>query len=274
MKIVDSFIFNNELDLLNYRLTILNDYIDYFVLVESKYSFSGHEKELFYENNKHLFEKFQNKIIHIVLNELPYKFPNINYEINQQWENETFNRNQISLGINKLELNNEDIIITSDLDEIINPQILFQVKNNSLVFDKNGLNRLALDMYYYNLNTLRGRECWHGVKLLTYESYKKMNLSFQDMRVHEWSNHVNIIPKGGWHLSYFGDVEFIKSKIKYFSHQEFNNDKYVNDQFLMECIKNSGNLYDDPEFIGYISIKENTFLPPDYNKYLTNYYLE
>ena len=35
MKIIDSFIFYNELDLLEYRLSILNDLVDYFILVES-----------------------------------------------------------------------------------------------------------------------------------------------------------------------------------------------------------------------------------------------
>ena len=41
MKIIDSFIFYNELDLLYYRLSILDEYVDYFILVESKYTFSG-----------------------------------------------------------------------------------------------------------------------------------------------------------------------------------------------------------------------------------------
>jgi beta-1,4-mannosyl-glycoprotein beta-1,4-N-acetylglucosaminyltransferase len=274
MKIIDSFIFYNELDLLNYRLSILNDYVDYVILVEAKYTHSGVKKELFYENNKHLFEKFQNKIIHIILDDFPYKFPNINYEINEQWINENFHRKQIALGINKLELNNEDIIITSDLDEIINPEILMQARNNSLVFDKNGLNRLAMDMYYYNLNTLLGRGIWHGIKLLTFESYKNLNITFQDMREYEWYHHVNIIPNGGWHLSYFGNVEFIKNKIQNFAHQEFNNAKYLNDEFIMEHIHNKKDMFDHTRNIEYITTKDNNFLPPDYDKYLTKFYIE
>ena len=77
MKIIDTFIFYNEIELLTYRLSILNEYIDYFVLVEARYSFSGKPKELYYENNKDLFKKFNKKIIHIILDDLPYKFPNI-----------------------------------------------------------------------------------------------------------------------------------------------------------------------------------------------------
>ena len=41
MKIYDTFIFSNELDLLDLRLNTLNDYIDKFVIVESNITFSG-----------------------------------------------------------------------------------------------------------------------------------------------------------------------------------------------------------------------------------------
>ena len=64
MKIIDSFIFYNELDMLKYRLSLLNDYVDYFVLVESNYTHSGKLKELFYEKNKELFAEFNHKIVH------------------------------------------------------------------------------------------------------------------------------------------------------------------------------------------------------------------
>jgi beta-1,4-mannosyl-glycoprotein beta-1,4-N-acetylglucosaminyltransferase len=80
MRTVDSFIFYNEIDMLKYRLSILNEYVDYFVLVESNYTYSGKLKELFYEKNKEMFEDFNHKIIHIILPELPYKFPEIDYK--------------------------------------------------------------------------------------------------------------------------------------------------------------------------------------------------
>ena len=47
-KIIDCFIFYNEVDLLTYRLNILNDIVDYFVLVESTHTHVGKPKQLFY----------------------------------------------------------------------------------------------------------------------------------------------------------------------------------------------------------------------------------
>ena len=57
MRIFDSFIFFNELDLLEMRLNILNDVVDYFVLTESPWTVSGNSKPLYYQENKDRFEK-------------------------------------------------------------------------------------------------------------------------------------------------------------------------------------------------------------------------
>jgi beta-1,4-mannosyl-glycoprotein beta-1,4-N-acetylglucosaminyltransferase len=43
MRIIDCFIFYNELDLLTYRLNLLDDIVDYFIIVESTHTFVGKE---------------------------------------------------------------------------------------------------------------------------------------------------------------------------------------------------------------------------------------
>ena len=51
MKIFDTFLFLNELDLLEIRLNILDSYVDYFIINESPKTFSGKSKPLYYEDN-------------------------------------------------------------------------------------------------------------------------------------------------------------------------------------------------------------------------------
>ena len=63
MRIFDSFIFFNELDLLEMRLNILNDVVDYFVLTESPWTVSGNPKPLYYQENKDRFENIVTEII-------------------------------------------------------------------------------------------------------------------------------------------------------------------------------------------------------------------
>ena len=50
--LIDAFIFYNELDLLELRLTVLDKYVDRFVLVESEVNHIGERKPLFYAENK------------------------------------------------------------------------------------------------------------------------------------------------------------------------------------------------------------------------------
>ena len=74
MKVFDSFIFFNELELLEMRLNILNDVVDYFVLTESPFTVSGNEKPLYYQENRDKFYKWNDKIIHNITEEIPNDF--------------------------------------------------------------------------------------------------------------------------------------------------------------------------------------------------------
>jgi beta-1,4-mannosyl-glycoprotein beta-1,4-N-acetylglucosaminyltransferase len=263
--IVDCFIFYNELDMLNYRLNILDKVVDYFVLVESTHTHVGKEKPLFYNENKHLFAKFNHKIIHIVVDDFPHKYPNINIEKQEQWINERFQRDCISRGIDKLNLAGEDIIIISDLDEIPNPTVLENVKNNNIVV---GINILDMDIYYYNLNSKMGIK-WYAGKILTFEKYNELNIDCDKLRFYNCP----IINNGGWHLSFFGNEKFIKNKLENFTHQEFNITEFTDEKRIEERIKNGKDLFDRGCcLIENIRIEDNNNLPPDYDIYLKNYY--
>jgi len=262
-KIIDCFIFYNELDILTYRLNILNDVVDYFVLVESIHTFVGKEKPLFYQENKQLFEKFNHKIIHIIVDDFPHKYPNINIEDGHQWINERFQRNCISRGIDKLSLQNNDVITITDLDEIPNPKILAQIKNNEIVVD---INIIELDLYYYNLHT-KWSEKWILSKILSYKKYKEIGLSCEQIRQNK---SFTTIKNAGWHLSYFGNEKFIKNKLENFCHQEYNKVEFTDEKKIRERIKNGNDLFDRP--IISIPIEENDNLPHDYNVYLKNFY--
>ena len=77
---------------------------------------------------------------------------------------------------------------------------------------------------------------------------------------------------GGWHLSYFGDAKTIQNKIKTFSHQELNLEKYTNLETIQQNIINQRDIFNraDCEIIK-ISVKDNTFLPPQWETFLAKY---
>ncbi|MFX1500550.1 MAG: hypothetical protein ACFFDH_06240 [Promethearchaeota archaeon] len=70
MKVYDCFIFFNEIEILDIRFNELDPYVDFFVIVESRETHSGLKKDLYFEKNKHLFEKYSDKIIYIVMDSL------------------------------------------------------------------------------------------------------------------------------------------------------------------------------------------------------------
>ncbi len=264
-KIIDCFIFNNELDLLNYRLNLLDDYVDYFVLVEATHTHTGKEKKLFYNENRDIFEKFKYKIIHIIVDDFPYKYPDIDIEKNQQWKNENYQRNCIKRGIDRLTLDDSDIITICDLDEIPNPKILNELKDNKRQITNSCL---KMDMYYYNLNCKININDWISPKLISYNELNKLDITIHEFRYKKTDN---IIENGGWHLSFFGDKDLIENKIKDYGHQEFNNKEILSN--IEEKIKLNKDLFNrENHDIQYINIQDNDNLPPKYDIYLQKYF--
>jgi len=234
--IVDCFTFFNELDMLEYRLTVVP--ADKFVLVEATKTFSGKDKELFYEKNKVRYQKWADKIVHIVVD-----FP----ETGDAWARESFQRNAIDRGLKQLQLKESDTILISDVDELPNPAIL----SKPYV----GLYALRQHAYYYNL-TCFTTNSWLFPRIMNWGTYRYS--SPQQCR----TSRVNgIIEDGGWHLSYFGNTEFIKTKLVSFSHTEYSGDQYTDPKHIEDSINNCKDLNCGRPFTR-IPISENRHLPP------------
>ena len=170
MKLVDCFLFYNELDLLKFKLKELNDIVDYFVLIESKYTFVGNEKELFYEKNKDMFTAYNHKIIHVIHDNNSTLLEGDRKDgLPNAWSNEKEQRFYGTKGIQQLKLADDDIIIISDLDEIADKNTLRRIKEDGLDAP---ISCLKQDMYYYNL-TNRLTEKWYQSKILNYLTYKE-----------------------------------------------------------------------------------------------------
>jgi beta-1,4-mannosyl-glycoprotein beta-1,4-N-acetylglucosaminyltransferase len=274
IQIIDCFTFYNEINMLIYRLNILYDIVDYFILVEANQTHVGKTKPLYFNENKHMFEKFLDKIIYINV-DLPYKYDTINIEKGEQWINEKFQRNAISQGIDKIKhnLTNNDYIIISDIDEIVDPNTLIKFKNKTI---NNDINVLEQEFYYYNLNC-KHKEKWYHAKIIKFSKYNELNTTCDNIRFLNGTT----INKGGWHLSYFGDSNFIKNKLENFSHQEYNSNNFTDTDKIEYRINNCLDLFDRDKInntkcinnIENISIYDNIYLPPQYQTYLTPFYV-
>ena len=241
MIIIDCFTFYNELELLEYRLNLLKNVVDYHVIVEATVTHVGKPKKMYFDPEK--YEKYN--IIYIIV-DLPFKNPN-NEEV---WKNEKHQRNCIIQGLKKIHICPNDIIITSDLDEIPDPRTLHALRNYQL----NEIYSLEQDLYYCTLENIT-IDKWYYAKLFPYKCLE--NKKIDDIRF----MNCNIIKNGGWHLSYFGSAEHIANKIQNFVHQEFNEPEYTDHQKIIERISYGTDLFDRKE----IHIKKT---PRVYNDYL------
>jgi beta-1,4-mannosyl-glycoprotein beta-1,4-N-acetylglucosaminyltransferase len=236
-KIYDCFQFFNELDLLEIRLELLYDHVDYFVISETNRTHSNNEKPLYFEENKHLFSKYLDKIIHIK-EDLPIdilspikKEESSKYNIqfnkiidifNREDENglksyPTFARDYIQREFNKLGLidcNEDDIILVSDLDEIPHPDIISKIKNDNLINHV-----VMMDCHNFYVNNICHTN-WYGTTSFRYSDLE--NISLTHFRTACKGNNFIKIFNGGWHLSYVGGIDRIKQKIQGYSHQEYN----------------------------------------------------
>jgi len=276
MKFIDCFIFYNELDLLEYRLELLYNYVDLFIIIEANKTFTGKDKPIYFKDNHQRFAKYLDKIVYIIDESLKadavHNIKNIYDKTDKQndevWQNEIHQRNYIDEGLQKLGtyIKGYDYIIISDVDEIINPNIIkyFQENNINIPFLD-----IQQDFYYYNL-TCKNSKIWTYAKLITYDHYRhKMNSTPQDCRM---SNAANFVQNGGWHLSYFCSAKLIKNKIENFSHQEFNKPEYTDEKIIEYKINCKKDLFlRESETWTYIPIEKNENLPPLYNIYLKNY---
>ena len=208
--IYDCFIFNNEIDLLELRLSILDDVVDKFVIIEGNKTFSGNSKESNFIAHWDRFKKWEDKII--------YKFFEMP-DFDVSWDREIYSRNYY---LSLPDFNDEDIIISSDLDEIPNPEAIRCV--NDWIDDENHFT-FQMNFYMYYLNNFMTSN-WFGTRVATYKYLKDKTID--DIReATEDENRISgpIIDNGGWHFSYFGGKEMIKKKIESFSHTEHNNEQ-------------------------------------------------
>ncbi len=201
--IYDCFSYWDEDLLLDLRLNILDNYVDYFVIVEGNKTWQNNPKKLHFEINK--FEKFKDKIIYIPVTDLPDGV--------DPYLRENHQRNAIIKGLKNSKEN--DLIIISDLDEIPNPEklISFDVKKRFAVFKQKH--------FYYKFNLQSAKyPYWYGSRICVKKYLKSpqwlRNLKFKKRpfwRIDKLRLN-NIIESGGWHFCNLKTPEKLLYKYK------------------------------------------------------------
>ena len=203
MKIFDCFSYWDEDLLLDLRLNVLNDYVDYFVIVEGNKTWQNNPKNLKFELSN--FNKFKDKIIYIPVEDLP--------DGDNPYERENYQRNAISRGLTNA--NDDDKVIISDLDEIPNPS---KIK----LFKKDMRYAVFKQMHFYYKINLQSqvKPFWYGSRICL-KKFLKSPQWLRDLKFKKrpfWRLDKirlnNIIEDGGWHFCNLKDPEELLHKYK------------------------------------------------------------
>ena len=229
MAIYDCFQYFDEDHMVDLRLNILDQYVDYFVISESTKTHQGKDKKINFDIKK--FSKFKKKIKFIVAD---YN-ESINFKNHIGGESpiEQHQRNSLIKGIE--DASSEDLIILSDSDEIPDLTKLNEIKNNKKII------AFSQKMFMYKINLQNIDESnWIGSKITMKKNITTMqnlrNLKFKKYPFWRIDKYNLQTIKGGWHFSFLQTPDQILNKIKSFSHGEFNinniNEKIIEEKIL------------------------------------------
>lgn len=238
------------------RLNTLNPFVDYFVIVESKFTHKGDQRELKFNHEK--FKQFKHKIIYVIDDQCYPQTEKVEIEDNKSEKSRKYifnaayrengQRNLITKGLNGAK--DEDLIMISDVDEI--PKLsnlnLEKINEKIIIFKQ--------DMFYYKFNLQLPSLIWTGTKACKKKylispqwlrnikdkkySFFRLDTFFSKKKF----TNIKIINNGGWHFTNIKTAKEIEFKLKsYLHHREFDeNPLSINE--IEKIIKNKKAIYD------------------------------
>ena len=256
MKIYDCFSYWDEDLLLDLRLNILNDHVDYFVVIEGDKTWQNNKKNFRFDINK--FEKFKDKIIYLIydkedqgieiINENDHKNDKARKTIMNAVKRENGQRNYLQKGLDAAE--NEDIILISDVDEI--PNLI----NIDFANFKNKIIQFKQEMFYYKFNLVLPKLLWTGTK-----GCRKKNLIspqwLRNIKDRKYSilrpdiffskkkySDIFFVKNGGWHFTNIKAPKDIKNKLSSYLHHIEYDEKPLDVNEIENIINKKTAIYD------------------------------
>ena len=252
-KIIDCITFFDNNFMFDFRYNILKDYVDFFVICESKFDHKGNIK------NQNFIQKdnFDKKKIKYYLMDTP--FP----KNNDPWKNQAIQREFLLSSTNFCDP--EDYIFFSDPDEIPRPELL----RNFVLDNKYGI--FLQDCFNYKFNLFNPYESpWEGTKVCKKKNLKSIdfmrekvrgkNLKYKFYRIDKEKN-IEIFENGGWHFNNLMQPEDISKKLKTYAHIEFSGNEFSSIEVISEKIEKKIDLFNRGEKYEKVKIDE-TF--PEY----------
>lgn len=230
---IDTFIFNGEFDILDIRLMTMWNAVDFFILVESNHTFTGKQKKLHFWENRHKYAQFASKIMHFVFD--------IPANMETAWDRERAMRNSLfrtDMALRDVPLKAGDLVLVSDLDEIVEPTLLEGLKwcdgfGEEICFNA------RFDYYSYEFVIDMPWNFPDGVFVRDVATFPTKNAEELRKRPGKDCFH-----KSAWHCSYcFRHLDEFVNKLKSFSHVEYSGAKYTNKSEILHQVSHGLDMF-------------------------------
>lgn len=234
--IVDTCTYFREADILELRLCELDPVVDLFVVVEGDHTHAGAPKPSYLPPD--LVRRWAHKL-HVHTAALPEGDGLV-----WTWRREIAQRNAIGDVLARLRLAPDDMVLISDCDEI--PRRGFVGMLHALPPDGIAVARQML--HYYTFNHSAG-PIWQGTRATQYANVVALGADGVRYAGRERGGFPRVFPvaDAGWHFSYFGGPEYVKTKVESFLHQELNSPTARDVEAIAARIERGADVYDRPE---------------------------
>ena len=203
--IIDCFTFNGENAILKLHLSILNDYVDKFIIVEANRTFTGEPKPYYLYRDYRYFKHWWKKIHYYTVDdwddvelwEQAIKSPNTKGA--EHWKREWYIKESIHKALKDTGVKDDDTLFIGDVDEIIDPTVDFESETPI---------KAKLRVYSYYLNNRSNEEFW-GTLICQYKDIKDkcLNNLRSDKSLYSKGNYL------GWHFTSAGGIDEVRRKL-------------------------------------------------------------
>ncbi|KAG0197279.1 hypothetical protein BGX28_009230 [Mortierella sp. GBA30] len=297
-RVFDFLMVNDELDALWIRLNELYAVMDTFYIVESNMTFSGRLKPLHYADNQHRFQRFSDKIVHVVVPPITDEEHKLYDEVWKvgMWLNEMWVRNKgLRIAIDAHRPREGDWIILSDLDELPRASFIEALTSPDLSTElgrrldedspewQGDLFRLGCKYYFYSYEYLLNHG-WNGPVAMRFREAdspvfnREGEVGERNTKKLQWLMEENWIGTGNrlrnerdldgalvenqcHHCSWcFPNITMVLGKMDSWSHKEYNLEKYRDRQWILDHASKGLDPFERPSET-YSYIKDNNDMP-------------
>lgn len=234
-RVFDTFMVNDEFDMLACRLEEMYDCVDWFIAIEGDVDHQDHPKPFHISDNIDRFAQWKDKLVVVKATDMP-----TTRHAENPWAREWAQRDWTWQALSELDAQPEDIVLHGDVDEIVRPLFVRNVRPRPREFITFGqrLHCFAVDWLH--------PDPWGGTVAVTVETAMAcgvrlevdgelyhpgswqivrnqrnglMNVNFESYKLGPGWRHRSF-EDAGWHLSWLGGQERAFKKLGSFCHPE------------------------------------------------------